>query len=241
MAPLERTVALEKVHAIPVGVGEHLQFDMAGRDDIFLDQHAPVAEGRLRFTDRALELPVELHMRVDPAHAAPAPAGDRLDEDGVADLVGLLAQEFRVLVVAVIARHDRHAGFLHQRLGRVLEAHRAHRAGRRSDEDDAGPGAGFGELRVLGEKAIARMQAFGARFPRERDDRLAVEIAVRALADLVDLVGEPGEESAAVGGGVDCDRPHPEAPRRADDPAGDFAAVGDEDVCEHGRLPGRPV
>ena len=85
------------------------------------------------------------------------------------------------------------------------------------------------------------MQGIRAHFPRERNDRLAVEIAVRPLADLVSLVGEPGEESAAVDGGVNRERPHPEAPRRADDPAGNFATICDEDVCEHGRLPGSSV
>ena len=143
-------------------VGEHLQFDVAGRGDVFLDQHPPVAERGLRLAHGALERGVEFDMRVDAAHAAPAPARDRLDEHRIADLIGLLAQEFRVLVVAVIAGHDRHAGPLHQRLGRAFQAHRPHRLGRRADEDDSGLRAGFGEIGVLGQKAVTRMQAFGA-------------------------------------------------------------------------------
>ena len=100
MPALSRAVALEEVDASPVGVGEHLQFDVAGRSDILLDQHPSVAERGFRLTDRALEFRVERHMRIDPPHAAPAPAGDRLDEHRIADFVGLLAQEFRVLVLA---------------------------------------------------------------------------------------------------------------------------------------------
>ena len=214
-------------------VGEHLHFDMAGRSDIFLDHDPPVAERGLRLADRALEPGVELDMRVDPAHAAPASARDRLDEHRIADLIGLLAQEFRGLVVAVIAGHDRHAGPLHQRLGRAFEAHRPHRLGRRADEHDSRLGATFGEVGVLGQKSVARMQAFGADFLRQRDDGVLIEIAVRALADLVRFVGETGEQRPAVHGRMHRDRPDSHAPRGPDDPAGDLAAIGDEDVGEH--------
>src|SRR5271167_4885203 len=71
------------------------------------------------------------------AHAPPAAAGDRLDQHRIADLIGLLAQELRVLVVAVIAGNDRHASPLHQGLGRAFETHRAHRRRRRANEYDA--------------------------------------------------------------------------------------------------------
>ena len=187
-------------------VGEHLQFDVAGRGDIFLDQHPSVAERGLGLADRALELGVELDMRVDTAHAAPAPARDRLDEHRIADLIGLLAQEFRVLVVAMIAGHDRHAGPLHQRLGRAFQAHRPHRLGRRANEDDAGLRAAFREIGVLGQESIARMQAFGADLLRQRDDGGLIEIAARALADLVRFVGKPGEQRPAVDRRVQGDR-----------------------------------
>jgi hypothetical protein len=38
------------------------------------------------------------------------------------------------------------------------------------------------------------MQALGPDPPRQRDDRVLVEITARALADLVRFVGEPGEQ-----------------------------------------------
>ena len=184
MPALRRAVALVEVDASPMRVGEHLQLDVAGRGDVFLDQHPSVAERSLRLAHGALERSVELDMRVDAAHSAPAPARDRLDEHRIADLIGLLAQEFRVLVVAMIAGHDRHAGPLHQRLGRAFQAHRPHRLGRRPDEDDASLCAGFGEIGVLRQESIARMQTFGADCLRQRDNGGLIEIAVRALADL---------------------------------------------------------
>ena len=173
---------------------------------------------------------------VDAAHAAPAAAGDRLDEHGIADLVGFLLEELRALIVAVIARHDGGARLRHQRLGGTLEAHRAHRLGRRPDEDDSRSPASFGEIRVLAEEAVAGMQALRADPLGERDDAFRVEIALRAGADLVRLVGKPGETRAAIGWSRHRQRAHAHPPRRRDDAAGDFAAIGDEDIGKHWRV-----
>jgi hypothetical protein len=100
----------------------------------------------------------------------------------------------------VIARHHRHAGLLHQRLGAVLQAHGADRGGRRADEDDARGGAGLGELRVLGEEAVARMDRLGAAFARlRRSDALDDEVALarRRRADAVRLVGHAHMRASA--------------------------------------------
>ena len=206
MPALGRTVAFVEVDASPMRVGEHLQFDVAGRGDVFLDQHPSVAERRLRLADGALERSVEFDMGIDTAHSAPAPAGDRLDEHRIADLIGLLAQEFRVLVVAMIAGHDRHAGPLHQRFGRAFQAHRPHRLGRRTDEHDARLRAGFGEVGVLRQEAVAGMQTIGADCLRQRDEGGLIEIAVRALADLMGFIGKAGEKRPAIGRRVEGDR-----------------------------------
>ena len=69
MPALRRAVALVEVDASPMRVGEHLQFDVAGRGDVFFDQHPSVAERGFRLADGALERGVELDMRVDAAHA----------------------------------------------------------------------------------------------------------------------------------------------------------------------------
>ena len=146
-------------------------------------------------------------------------------------------RNFARLIVAGIAGRDRNAELGHQRLGGVLEPQRAHRRRRRPDEDDPGLAAQLGEIGVLGQEAVARMDAFGADPLRQRDDRLAVEIALGAGADLVRLVGDARVQGAAVGRRRQRDRAHAHPPRRADDPAGDLAAIGDQDVGEHGGGP----
>ena len=217
-------------------VGEHLQFDVAGRCYVFLDQHPSVAERRFRLPDGAFERGVELDMSIDAAHAAPAPTRDRLDEHRISDLIGLLAQEFRVLVVAMIAGHDRHAGPLHQRLGRAFQPHGPHRFGWRAYEYDAGLRAAIGEIGVLRQETVAGMQAFGAHFHRQRDNGVLIEITVRALADLVRVVGKAGEQRPAVGRRMEGDRPHSHGARGANDATRDLAAIGDKDVGEHAGL-----
>jgi hypothetical protein len=91
----------------------------------------------------------------------------------------------------VIARHHRHAGLLHQRLGAVLQAHGAD-GGRRADEDDARRGAGFGELGALGQEAVAGMDRLGARALGDLDDLVDDQIALARgrRPDRIGLVGE---------------------------------------------------
>ena len=48
VAALQRAVALEQVDDVAVAVAEHLHLDVARAGDVFLDQHAVVAEGGRR-------------------------------------------------------------------------------------------------------------------------------------------------------------------------------------------------
>ena len=111
---------------VAVAVAEHLHLDMAWLGDEFLDQHAVVAEAGLPLALRARERIGEILRSSTRRIPLPPPPARALISTGIADLVGL-AGEVSVLLVAMIARHDRHARLLHQRLGRILEAHRADR------------------------------------------------------------------------------------------------------------------
>ena len=80
MAALQRTVALVEMDGVAVTVGENLHLDMARRGDVFLDQHAFVAEGGFRLAHGAGKRGLEVGVTVDPPHALAAAAGDRLDQ-----------------------------------------------------------------------------------------------------------------------------------------------------------------
>ena len=82
------------------------------------------------------------------------------------------------LVLAQISGRGRHAGPLHQPLGRVLQPHGANRGGRRADPNQAGRDHRLGEVGVLGEEAVAWMYGLSARSPRGVQDLGLRQIAV---------------------------------------------------------------
>jgi hypothetical protein len=80
---------------------------------------------------------LELRRVFDHAHALAAAAGRSLQQHRVADAVGLRVQEIRILLLAVVARHQRHVGLFHQLLGSRLGTHGAHGRCRRANEHKA--------------------------------------------------------------------------------------------------------
>ena len=104
-----------------------------------------------------------------------------------------------------------------------------------ADEDDAGLGERLREGRALGEEAVARMHRLGARLLAGRDDLVDREIGLRrrGRADGDRLVGHLDVQRVLVGLGIDGDGLDPHSTRGLDDPAGDFAAVGDQNLLEH--------
>jgi hypothetical protein len=165
--------------------------------------------------------------RLDDPHPLATPAGGRLDEQGIADLVvgGRVAGRGQ----------DRDAGLDRRPLGGQLVAHDLDRIGRRPDPGQSGRRDLGRERRVLREEAVARVDRVGAGRPRGGDDRRTVEVAV---PEPDGLVGLGHERCVHVGVGVDRHAPQAHRARRAKDTAGDLAAVGDEQArerCAHRR------
>ena len=155
MAPLHRAVALEQMHDLAVAVAEHLHLDVPRRLEVALEQHALVAERRLRFASCSFERGGEIIRPSDHAHALAAAAGHGLEQHRKAQLVRRLEQARIVLSAAVVARDQGHIRRRGHRLGAILGAHGLDRFRARPDEDQTGVAAGPGEARVLGEKAVA--------------------------------------------------------------------------------------
>ena len=167
----------------------------------------------------------------------PPPPAVALISTGIADLRGLAREPRRILVVAVVARHQRHAGLAHDRLGGGLGAHRRDRRRRRPDEHDA--------RRARTPRRSPRSRTGS----RSRDGsparRSAFAIARIALAVEVALARRRRAEAVGLVAGLDVQRvarrrrsrPRPCATpsraRGARDAAGDLAAVGDQDLAEH--------
>lgn len=107
-----------------MGIAKNLHFDMARFGDVFFDQDVSVAEACLALALAIAQKVFEILFALDKAHAFAAAARHRLDEHGIADFSRLFLQEIRVLIVALITRHNRYACLLHDVFGAVFQTHR---------------------------------------------------------------------------------------------------------------------
>jgi hypothetical protein len=145
----------------------------------FLEIHRIVLERARRLALGQADGVAQARLAVHHAHAAPAAAAGGLDDDGIADG----ARERGVLDDVVTerlarARHAGHAGFLHRGDGRELVAHQAHGVGARADEDEARFLDALGEVRVLGQETVTRVDGDGVDDLGRGDHGRDVEVAV---------------------------------------------------------------
>ena len=176
----------------------------------------------------------------DQPHPLAAASGDGLDQQRESDARRL--RQPLLLVVAVqsgVGQH-RDPGLAGDLLGPVLEPHVAHRLRRRPDEQHPGLGARLGELGVLGQEPVARMQGVRAAAPSCVEDLLAVQVGLALVVPpmATAAVGVQDVRRAGVGFGVDGDRADAHGAGRTDDPSSDLAAVGHQECADPGH--GRP-
>ena len=236
VAPLDGAFALAQVDDIAVAVGQHLDLDVARLLDVALDKDARVVEGLLRLLAAGGQGRLHVLGLADDAHALAAAACGRLEQDRVAHLLGDLQGLGLVPDGLDVAGNDRHAGILGQLLAGDLVAHDVHRLHRRTDEDHAGGLHRAGELGVFREEPVAGMDGLGAGGAGRLDDLVDHQVGLLRGrgADVHGLVRQLPVQAAAVGVGVDRHRADAESVAGADDADGDFAAVGDEYLVEHG-------
>ena len=119
-----------------------------------------------------------------------------------------------------------------------LVAHRRDRAGVGADEDDSSLAQRAGKGLAFAEEPVARMHRFGTGLAAGLDDLLHHEVAFgrRGRPDQHGIVGHFDVERVAIGLGIDGDRLDPHAAGGLDDPAGDLAAIGDQNSFEHGAI-----
>jgi len=167
--PLDRAFALAEREDSSLPVRKHLDLDVPRRNDRLLEVQAAVAERGVRLGGRALEDVLELVGRLHEAHPAAPASRRRLQQDGIAELVGRGARVVwpnRVLR----AGDERHLCLRHRGLRLDLVAHLLHGLGRRADEDEVVVRAGAHECGVLGEEAPAGMDGVAAgRLPGRHD------------------------------------------------------------------------
>ncbi len=178
VAALQRAVALEQVDRAAAPVAEHLQLDVARLLEVLLEVDGVVAERGLGLGAGGLEGVDEVVLGARHLHAAPAAAGGRLDQHGVADVGGHAHGLVVVGDAAFGAGHAGDAEALGRALGLDLVAHDADVLRLGADEVDVVALQDLGEARVLGEEAVAGMHRVGAGDLAGRQQGGDVEIAV---------------------------------------------------------------
>ncbi len=221
-----------------MGVGEDLRLDMSWGWQVALEDHPVVAEGAGGFASGGLERLGEIILRVHHAHALAAAAGRGLEHQRKADALGFGHERVVGLVVAVVARNQRHVGGFHFRLGGGLGAHQVHGLGRGADQGQAGIAQGAREIGVLGQETVAGMDGLCIRFLRRGDDAFDVQVGLarRRGADVHGAVGQADVPGVGIGVGIDGHGLHAQVAAGGDDAAGDLASVGNQDSLEHGHL-----
>ncbi len=234
VAALDRAFAFVQVDDIAVLVAHHLDLDVARLGDELLDEETIVAERRLRLMLRGLDRLHDLVFRMDDAQTLAAAAGRGLHHHGITDLLGDLLRVCGVLDLTDEPRNGRDLRRLRELLGFDLVAHRGDGADVRTDERDTDPRKSFRKCLALGEKAVARMHSLGARLLAGLENALDDEIGLgrRRWADQDGLVRHFHVQRFLVGFRVDGNRLDAHLAGGLDDAAGDFTAVGDEDLLE---------
>ncbi len=176
---------------------------------------------------------------INAAHALAAAACPRLDQHGITNTVRLAFEENSILIIAVIARHDRYTGLFHQRLGSILQPHGTDGLCRWADEGQPRRLDSVDKPGILREKAITRMDCLCAGFQCGFDDRLDIEIALRRKrrADANGLVGHFHMQRIGIRIRIDRHSGDTEFTRSADDPASYFPAIGNQYLLKHHSCP----
>ncbi len=244
VAQLDGAVPLVQVDDVAVPIGEHLDFDVARPFDQLLDEHGAAAESGLRLAPAAGERLGHRAGGRDPAHAATAAAGGRLEHHGIAEQRGKVRRVGGGRNRVVTAGNHGNVEGSREPAGAYLVAEQRERGRGRSHEDETGLGALLRERGAFRQEAVSGVDAVAAAPTRRRHERLGVEIGGNgiignAVSDLDGRCREAGVKRQRVRGRIDAHRFHAERRGGLDDADGDLAAVADQDPFElrHGLTP----
>ena len=133
------------------------------------------------------------------------------------------------------ARNNVYARRHRQFLGLYLVAHSGNGVHWRTYERNILLGQCLCKAGAFGQKTIARMYRLCAGLLARGDDfvRNQIRLCGWRRTDMHGLICHLHKRRTRVGIGIDCDRRDPHAARGFDNPASDFATVGDQDFLEH--------
>ena len=182
-----------------------------------------------------MRIPPDFGFAVGDAHAFAAAARTSLDHHGIADLLGDLDCLHIAFDDPEMAGHGGNLGGRRPPFRFDLVAHSGDGFWIRPNEDDSGGRERLGKAFALGQKAIAWMDGFGAALLARGDNLLDDKVAFscRRGTNRDGGIRHLDVQGILVGLRIDGDRFDSQSARGLDDPAGDFAAIGNQDTLEH--------
>ena len=234
VAPLHRAVALAQRNHATRAVAKHLHLDVPRLLHVFFDEQARVLEVGLRHAPDRFKRIGQLGRAPHQPHADAAAASRALEHHWKTHALRL-ALRMREVGQQARARQQRHAALLGQIARGVLEAKGAHLLGRRANEGDARRLTRFGKRRVLRQKTVAGVDGLRAAVLGDLQDAVGAQVTLgrRRGAEQVGLVGLAHVAGLRIGFGIHGHALHTQRFERADDAAGNGAAVGNQDFGEH--------
>ena len=136
-------------------IGQNLHFNMARVFYVFFKVDAAVLEGVLRLLAGTDQACLQAQVVVRNPHAFTTTARGRLDQYRVAHFLGQTQGIFFLRDQTFRAGDNRHLGLHGHFACLVLVAQSAHRLFGRTYELDVARAANFGEVSILGKKAVA--------------------------------------------------------------------------------------
>ena len=236
MAALYGTFAFAKRNDAAVSVSQNLNLDVTRFLQIFFEVHAGVAEGVQRFRRSVAKARGEFAVVRNETHAFAAAAGNGFEQNRIAYAAGEFLRMLRIVYGIVGAGNGGNFGTAGELAPGGFCAERFHGFGAGTDEGDSGFGARARERGVFRQKSVAGMNGVAAGALGDVHDFVDAQIAFagRRGPDGIGFVGEADVQGVAVGFAENDGGSNAEFAASAQDAHGDFAAIGDEDLTEHG-------
>ena len=173
-----------QVDHVAVFVAENLHLDVLGARDVAFQEHRRIAEGAPGLALRLVEQTRQIARLVHHAHAAAAAAERRLDDERKTDFAWRSSSaSSRSSTASSVPGSVGTPTFCARARAAVLSPISSSNSARGPDKRDARLRAGPGELGILGQESVARMDQVHALFLGQRDDARDIQIgADRAFA-----------------------------------------------------------
>ena len=173
---LDRTFPFKKVDGASRGIGQDLNFDVAGVFKVLFDENRTIAKGASGFGNGGAERFFEVLCAMHNPHSFAATAGSGFDKEGKANLLGNAKGLCGVGNRVIGSGHqgDLKAGY--GLFGGYLVAHGPDALRGRSNQNQTSLFDGLGKVGVFGKKTVSRVDGLATLFQGQGNQGLTTQV-----------------------------------------------------------------